>query len=555
MTRQNSEFEDDDGVTVEGAIDQAGEIYVIVRKGGKTAYVLLRDFLLGQAAVMVKLAEQGVLIILPAQQRRIRELVDSIDKPNKRILVAERPGWLTRTAFVLPDGTIIARGAVRAEGVVRTFNPVPGFEASGSLDDWKSGLGPLLRGQHLLQGLLAYGLAALLLRDFASLAGIIDNPMLNIIGPSSTGKSTAARLVGSLYGTRTLGTWLTTANATEDYLHSRADCALILDEAHLAGADSRSRANLLGSTTMLLASGQGKARKGQPPLPLQRLLVLSTSNTHLLSGAANAAAIDPALQVRMPAIDLLGRPHGILDVVPGGDAAAIVNAINRAAPRGAGAPIRAFLLRLTGMMATDPERLRLLVNTSVEVFNRVARRHGPLSSLEERIIGRFALADAAGTLARLWGVFPAEWKYNGSGVLKMFLMARDTLRATAHTDPIARFELALRSLRPRLKEEGPPREAGGDHAFVGRVARRQDGGLELVMRRDEFVARFDSIHPRLLHLLRDCGALVVEGIGRDGDVRFTVKRQVEANGSVERAVAIRLDPRAYPAALKVRRID
>ena len=358
MTETTGDSDDeDDTITVSGVLDQRRQTWISVTRRNKTAYTKKHNFLLGISVAITELAEQDVHLTLPRQQQIVRQQVDRVHNPTKEILVAERPGWVTRDAYALPSGTVISKGVKRASGVVVAFARQSGSFVRGTLAQWQASVGAALQYQPILQAIACFALMGVLLRHFGRLAGIQDNPMINIVGQSSCGKTTALRVANSLFGVGPLGSWLATINAMEDLGQASNDGSLFLDEGFHAGADNRTRALTQSAVVMALSSGMVKARKGQVSPPAAKFSAISTSNGYVASYGGNTAAVDPALMVRMPVIDLVGRLYGILDR-PGPDGATrLIDRINAATSMYGGAPVSAFLIGLTGALATDRAKL------------------------------------------------------------------------------------------------------------------------------------------------------------------------------------------------------
>ena len=383
--------------------------------------------------------------------------------------------------------------------------------------------------------------------------------MINIVGPSSCGKTTALRVAKSLSSVGQPGSWFATINAMEDLGQASNDGALFLDEGFHAGADHRTRALTQSAVVMALSSGMVKARKGQVSPPAAKFSAISTSNGYVTSYGGNTAAVDPALMVRMPVIDLVGRRYGILDC-PGPDGAArIIDRLNAATSMYGGAPVEAFLVGLTGALAADRAKLNREVAGAIAVFRQKAVGHGKLTPMEERIIGRFALAYSAGFLAKRWGVFPASWNEFGSGMLTLFNMAREVLEVGANTDPIVRLELGLRRIRARLFEENnsSPADAapGIQQHHIGAIRHSALKGIELLMRKSDFERTFNHLGHDLIATLRTAGALADPETQANGQLRPTVKRTLYPGQPPERVIAVRLERSAYPNELKVHRAE
>lgn len=545
----------DGSFSVECVLSQTDQRYILVTQGD-TKVLLRRSLFVGPPhRALQELAERGIELVLPSQAKALRSMVAAAVEPTTTILVADRPGWLTPTAYAYPNGTIVDRGRVVTFGAFCTFRPSAGFRNRGTLQQWQSLFGPLLQKQTLLQGLVCFALSAPLLGPFGDDLGVTDNPMLALVGESSTGKTTALLLLGSLSGISAMETWSTTANALEETTQRHNDGTLVIDEVLLAGGDVQSRDALLRFAPFALASGRGKARMNQHLASAARFVVVTTANTYFVTNARNAAANDVPVQVRMPVIDLVGREHGVLDVALDGDAPRIIEAIRQGARVCGGPPMRRFIGRLSLERGRDLGSLRRAVAQAVARFRAKAQELGPLTSKDERILPRFALAYASGQLAKDWGILPQQWRWFGSGVLQLFRMAQSSLRANAHSDGIARLELGLARIRSRIADQAAGNATAHVSSPFGVIRRAASGHVELLMRRRDFDLEFGSIAGDLLRQLRDCGALATEAGASAGSGRFTVKRVLLQEGHIERVLALRLNPTAYPDQLEVHRME
>ena len=170
----------------------------------------------------------------------------------------------------LPNETIGPRGAERVILDAAALGP---YEARGSLEDWKEGVGALARGHALPILAISAALAGPLLH----LAGQ-EGGGLNIFGGSSKGKTTILQAAGSVWGRGGspgyVRAWRATANGLEGAAASASDTALVLDELGVLEARD-AQAAVYG-----LANGAGKARAARDGSLREpkswRVLILST---------------------------------------------------------------------------------------------------------------------------------------------------------------------------------------------------------------------------------------------------------------------------------------
>ena len=223
------------------------------------------------ASLCGSLAADG-LRINRAQQRALVSYLCGVTVKG-RVTMAPRTGWHTiggRDVFVLPGETIGARGG---ENVILDTVAAGPYDAHGSLEEWKEGVGSLAADHSLAVLAISVALAGPLLH----LAGQ-EGGGLNFFGPSSKGKTTLLQLAASVWGRGAspgyVRAWRATANGLEGAAASATDTALVLDE--LGVIEARDAAAAIYG----LANGSGKARAardGSPKEPKSwRVLVLSS---------------------------------------------------------------------------------------------------------------------------------------------------------------------------------------------------------------------------------------------------------------------------------------
>ncbi|MDL1861038.1 DUF927 domain-containing protein [Betaproteobacteria bacterium PRO7] len=219
-------------------------------------------------------------------------------QPSAFARCTDRTGWHGR-AFVFVDRTIGNGGEeviFQAAGAVASA-----FRARCSALEWRERVGALCRrNSRLLFGVSA-GFAAPLLH-WARL----DSFVVHFRGPSSSGKTTVARVAASLFGPpEFVETWRATSNALEGVAASHSDALLCLDE--VAELDPRE----VIAVAYQIANQQGKARMSRMGVNRERLrwriVCLSTGELSLEQHAASAGKRQTAgAEVRV--IDLPAEP-------------------------------------------------------------------------------------------------------------------------------------------------------------------------------------------------------------------------------------------------------
>lgn len=321
--------------------------------------------------------------------------------PDDRARCVSRIGWHGET-FVFPDETI---GQIDVgERVILQSNERPdhAFHISGSLDDWKKNVSALAVGNSRIILAISAAFAAPLL----ALTGD-EGGGFHFRGASSSGKSTALIVAGSVWGgggTRGyVRQWRATDNALESIAALSCDSVLCLDEL------SQVEAKAAGAAAYMLANGKGKARagrEGQARKVLEwRVLFLSNGEIALADKIKEGGGrIAAGMEVRV--IDLradAGVNMGIFEDIHGfASPADFAQAISDAAKRSYGTPARALIAEL----AKDHESTRREIKKLRRLFLDSCMPDGADGQVS-RVADRFALVAAAGEIATSLGL--TEW--------------------------------------------------------------------------------------------------------------------------------------------------
>ncbi|PPD29274.1 MAG: hypothetical protein CTY20_06875 [Hyphomicrobium sp.] len=188
-----------------------------------------------------------------AVHRYLMMTCDIEGKPLPRAIAATNIGW-SGNIFVLPSGAISRDGSVRA-----VYQPTTRAETAirpnGTSERWQQNVA-VPSGEHDMTVLtISLALVSPLLQPL-ELQGFI----LHLRGGSSTGKTTALRVAGSVWGgggqAGYLRSWQATANGLEAVAEAHNHTLLALDELGLLDADGASR------VAYQLADGIGRQRAG-----------------------------------------------------------------------------------------------------------------------------------------------------------------------------------------------------------------------------------------------------------------------------------------------------
>ncbi len=461
--------------------------------------------------------------------------------------MADRPGWTGTPGgtwhYVLGDGAVVGPRDVPPTEVIVAFEPDAKFTRRGKLGDWQAAMEPVVAGQTLPVFVLCLALAPPLLTlappDFG-------NQLCEIAGPSGHGKSTLAFLAASVWAgdpaRETLGaeSWLTTLEAIERQMAVHADALLVLDEANKAGSSRKTQRELIEKAIFRLSGTEGKARHGTGvEVSGARLLTISTSNEPLAQLLKVTPAVMEALQARMVTFEVSWEgPLRAFDRVPHGFASErkAVEALLRAIATYYGTPGRAMVVRLVQERAADEPKLRRRIPQFIAHFYKLTGA-GDLAGSAGRAAKLFALAYAAGRLAREWGILPEAWGMISKLVPRLYALWRSAVGGAAgaaqllraHLDPTRERWIDAASVKSPLKLED-------FRATAGILVREETGSVLLVpspMLRSGLPGCLE-----VMRALRDAG--VVEG--EEGQQRkLTRKAPRRLVDGPERVYRIRLD--------------
>jgi putative DNA primase/helicase len=419
----------------------------------------------------------GGLIISP--NRKAREALTryiSESRPDVSVRCTSQIGWHGHS-FILPDLTI----GTESEEVIYQGEGESLLRQSGTLRDWQHSLGKYCLGNSRLIFAVSAALAGPLLFLCDEQPG-----GFHFVGSSSTGKTTALQLAGSVLGgggkAGFLQSWRATSNGLESIAEAHNDLSLILDE--LSQCDNKEA----GEVAYMLANGQGKSRSkaagGLRRKSTWRLLFLSAGEISLTDHVAAIGRRTRAGQevrpINIPAdagagMGLFQNLHGF----PSGDAFARL--LQNSAKQSYGAPIRHFIEFLTKKISRAQNALQACRGGFVQKFVPDAA-----SGEVSRAAGRFSVVAAAGELAIEAGVLP--WPEDtaaktAADLFKEWLANRGTAGAMDTEAAIQQVRLFLEQHgSARFERENENRPISGRAGFY----RRAPNGNEFWIMRETF---------------------------------------------------------------------
>ncbi|GGC98737.1 DUF927 domain-containing protein [Undibacterium terreum] len=339
------------------------------------------------------LLDMGLLIGAGLQAKNQLTVYIQTTDTDARVRCVDRIGWHD-DVYVLPDYTIgdsEDRVMFQAAGGV-----VSQFKQKGRLDDWRTNVSSHCRGNSRLLFCVSAGFAATLLHHSG-----VPSGGFHIWGDSSSGKSTAFKVAGSVFGGRDYPrNWRMTDNALETVAAQHSDALLLLDE--IAQVDPK----VVGDTVYMLANETGKSRATQTATARKshtwRILFLSDGEVSLASHMAEAGkGTRGGHDVRMAHITAdAGKGFGVFDTLHDfANGAALSDHLVKMSQQYYGTAGLAFIERAVAKADTLPNSLRKRVgDLTRELCPQEA--HGQVS----RVASRFALVGIAGELATGAGI-------------------------------------------------------------------------------------------------------------------------------------------------------
>lgn len=430
--------------------DQHGRPWVGMSRGGRIKYVRIARFSgTGARDVFAELADAGILVLTSKAKSDLLREVQALTAYREAVVVG-RPGWFPagagRWAYAFGDTSIVVPPQASAVQPIMAFDPHDRFKREGTVEAWQASMGPFVAKQPLLLFVLCLACAGPL---FGLAPADIENQIIELVGPSTIGKSSLAMLAASV-SSKGYDSWLTTPEGIERLMQRSCDALLVLDEANLAGPTPKARRELLEAAAFRFSGGTGRNRLPTGvEVEAVRLAVLSTSNVPFARLAGIKSKANGALMARIVTLDLsYGRPHGLFDFVPHGfeDAQCAVEALRKATAELFGAAHRELVRRLVKARAHDEPKLRKHIEKLMRRFVEKSGAH-KLAGVDARAAKIFAFGYAAGILAREYGILPQEWGTIFNAMLRAYHLWRVKHSSDEHS-------AALR-LHKHLEKERP----------------------------------------------------------------------------------------------------
>jgi len=436
------------------------------------------------AAVLEPLVSRG-LQYDPHETRALLSYIYTV-QPVDRARSVSQVGWYG-DVYVLPDEAI---GASSETVIYQSFSGAPpGYEQSGSLEDWRENIAAKCMGNSRLVLMVAAGFAGPLLE----LDNSLESGGFHIRSESSRGKSTALRVCKSLWGAPDkLVTWRATSNGLEGVCFAHNDATLVIDELGQMADENPAEA---AQTVYMVTNGSSKQRAnragGAAGIKTWRLIFVSAGEVSLSNLMAQAGkTVKAGQEVRF--IDIpadAGKGLGLFEELHGSpDGASFAEALNSNSKSFYGTAARTFLAQVTADKAGFTSRLKVLMAEFLQ--NVPDGADGQI----KRSANRFALVAAAGELASdITGWPEGESSRGVKACFDAWLAERGEGSHESNQ--------AIESVRARLLTWGDSRFGQAANAPVWGVRTERDFWVYPATFRDELCRGLD--HRNVAKVLRD----------------------------------------------------
>lgn len=467
---------------------------------------------------------EAIGVIPPSQIDALRLVAKYVDAMARRVervvLTSEGIHKLSSGGEQLVVAVIGSRviGAGAAKFLAIPAGPSV-YAEKGNLADWKKAFGPILASNPMMIVSACFALAA-------PLGSLLDATLTGLLlaGPSSTGKTTLARFVSSMFSAPDEPhQWAGTSNGIEALALRYTDLPLPLDE--LASGDVRRVLEVI----YRISGGQTKARATvtgtlQAPASI-RSAIFATGEVSLQHQARVAGtSVKAGHDARLPTV-WVDETFGVYsNIGEAKDGAAFAARVNAAMRHTFGTPLPAFLdAALKDVPATRKAAASIRKRAEALVAGEGAET---LSGIERRVMAGFLTFAVAGELAVAHDVLPLREGEPTTAVAYVF--SKWLARWRALTQEPA--EAPLRHLRDFFKRNGrrflplsqwaelTPRPAG----FAGYIHTSKRHGEHYLIFRDIFEKEIaaEAGLDATLHALRSADLLIANQRARTLLVRM-----------------------------------
>lgn len=238
-----------ESITKDLSGENEGILLTWIREDGslRSKIVPCGDLHKERSGLIEDLANSGLRIVV-GESNKLRKYLGGC-RPEKRVRVTSTTGWVSDNIFVLPSGSVLGTHP-SGEVVKLLVSDEVGIQSQGLHSEWKENVSELCAGNSRLVFALSVSFAATLLNPLG-----IEGGGFNYRGHSSLGKTTIAKVAGSVWGgPGYLTSMRSTANGFEGTAVKHNHLPFIADEANQANPKE------IGSIIYMLGNGVGKSR-------------------------------------------------------------------------------------------------------------------------------------------------------------------------------------------------------------------------------------------------------------------------------------------------------
>lgn len=347
-----------------------------------------------------RLADIGVSVKTKRKQQ-LAELVSNWE-PIARSLRVDKGGWDADLKYFVLGNEVF--GKVNGAELVM-FEGLPGnhmFQSKGTLKEWQEHVGRICVGNSRLIFAVSMGLAGPLLK-FGKEGGV----GFHFFGKSSRGKTTLAKIAGSLVGGGAGGylrTWRATDNGLEGVCLQHNDLLMVMDE--VGQADDHT----VSKSAYMIANGEQKARAtktgGVSEMKRWQVIMLSTGEPRISSKIAGTGQrIKAGQAVRF--IDLSvegGKDMGIVEELHEfASSKEFVESLESDCIQCYGMPVRELLKK---MVLYDYDDISKSRENFIKAFEELCFPGGTTDTQASRVCVRFAEIGFAGEVGEVAKILP-----------------------------------------------------------------------------------------------------------------------------------------------------
>ncbi len=420
-------------LTVSGYSDRNGKRFISVSYGGADAYLPLEMFRGKGEDVLHVLADRGVVLTGASAAKTLLERVYRVSDFEPGNMITS-PGYADGS-FVLADGSVFGADADQVK-IAFTTNQLAYSEA-GTLEDWRDQVAALINDQHI-------PMMAMLLAFAAPLAAVTRRPMLRsieFVGSASSSLSILPWLMACVTGapTRQVVQFAQLASGRGDIPPYHNDLAVPVLGSDVLLAGEKPARRVAAFKNFLFPDHLGEQEPGGGGAAFGCLV--SFSNEPLLGDddAASdlfALAAGQHVSIRVASTE----KYGVFDKMPGNcpGSAPLARRLATRVSEHHGVALRHFLRHITEASSTNPTALNALVSRRIRAFRKAAASNRN-DHCESVVTNTFALAYAAGWIAHMIGILPADWRSSRA--------VMTTYRRNLYRSPLPRsFQDALQEI-------------------------------------------------------------------------------------------------------------